>query len=596
MQVFPNPDNPIWTQNNTTDLFGNLYATRNINLERVGYIGLSRRMKSIPTPFTNGRVLAMTFAGSSYKGILPSTMVSIDPVTMVITTDTTGGASSGDGSSDIIYWNNTTYYTNSTSLQKLSGTYSSVMTLTTASYTIGGSSYLIYHPICLFDNKILLAIGDGNIVRTIDEANTPGTSLVLPKQYMIDWIRYFGNKLYIGTRNISGGDGNVFVWDGATAQAEAAYPYYAPYACSGIFFNSTLYIWTIRGQILQFTGGGFREVARFPFLNKDYNVLREGTSNRKESMIVLGDQILIGIGNVLWNGSSNISDIFVDNFYSGVWSYDKTHGLTHKYSTVMTTDITTPTEFGKLNESSGISLFPLVDPSFLAFGVPPLNTLGSTLFISSTSYDFETVLNNRTLMTITTGEARGYFQTKKIININFKNNNKKLYLKYRGVTDTNDKIILKYKEIEKKLLPSPTTLTFPTTWTSSTTFTSSSSLFGTNVSVGDEIELLYSNSNGAGAGYIAHITSIVNNAGTYTITIDETITGAGVGAGNFMAIKVDNFKKLMTVDSTTAPIDQEVEIPIDVSSKWISIKVEMRGEDVEIEQLILVDSVDTPAV
>lgn len=597
MQIFPNPDNPIWTQANTTDLFGNLYATRNINLERAGYIGVSRRMKAIETPFTAGHIVSIVFAGNDYKAVTTSgTMVSIDPVSMTVTAEATTGANNADISSDIVYWNNTLYYSNATQVRKLTGgVYSQVLSLTTSSYTIGSTTYVIKHPICLFNNKVLLAVGDGNIVRTINESDVIGTTLTLPKQYIIDWIRYFGNKLYIGTRNTSGGDGSMFVWDGSSSEADSAYPYYSSYSISGVFFQSTLYLLNLKGQLLQFTGGGFNEVARFPFYNGYYNTLRDGFSNAKDSMVVYGDQILIGIGNTLYNGSSNSTGSMVENFYSGIWAYDKINGLSHKFSPVITTNIATPTEFGSIADSPGIYIYPLVESSYLAFGVPPLDTIASRILASSASNDLATVLTNRTLNTTTTGEARGYFQTRKVINTNTKNSHKKIYVKYRNVTGANDKIIVKYKEVDKALLPSPSTATFPATWVSTSSFSGNTFAYTTNVSVGDEVEILHSTPSGAGSSILSHITSIVNTIGNvHIVSIDETITGVNLGVSS--AIKIDNFKKLATIDSTTSPIDQYVEIPIDVTSKWISIKVEMRGEDVEIEQLILVDDVDTPAV
>ena len=42
--IFPQTQDRNWIQQNKGDLYPVLYSTRNINLDRRGYIGLSRRM------------------------------------------------------------------------------------------------------------------------------------------------------------------------------------------------------------------------------------------------------------------------------------------------------------------------------------------------------------------------------------------------------------------------------------------------------------------------------------------------------------------------------------------------------------------------
>lgn len=598
MHVFPNPENPIWNQTNTTDLFGNLYATRNINLERDGYIGLSKRITSV-TATTTTRLGCVTFNGSNYVGSTNSSnsIINISPGSLLSTIDTNTNSNLCDYSTDIIYWNNTIYYTNSTSLRQLiSTTYTSVLTLTTSTYTVSGNTFTIKHPICEFTNKVLLAIGDGNIVRTIDESGTLGTILTLPKQYKVDWIKYFGNNLYVGTRNITGGNGVVFVWDGATSSANFGYPYNSMYSQSGIFKNSTLYLLTLKGELLQFTGGGFNKVSQFPFFLYPNNSLTTNFNNEIGSynMCIIDDEIMISVANKMYDGN-NLTGI-IENFYSGIWAYHDKYGLYHKYSVGNSKNSSgVIVDYGILYADRPSLIYPLVEPIYSSSIITTPISIGSRLLVSN-SYS----LPFNCICSITTGENRGYFQTKKIININVNNIQKKLYVKYKNCFDSSDKIIIKYKNENKHYLPFATYTIC--TWINSNSFSVSS----TNqpnfdaVVVGDEVEILVDDlilgdsGTTPGSGLIAHITNITFSSGTYTITIDESVSTMTIG--NTFKIKVDNFKKIETIDNTTNSTEESCEIPIDVTSKWISIKVEMRGEGVEIEQMILVDDVNTPSV
>ncbi len=66
------------------------------------------------------------------------------------------------------------------------------------------------------------------------------------------------------------------------------------------------------------------------------------------------------------------------------------------------------------------------------------------------------------------------------------------------------------------------------TWTSTTTFTTTTDVTaygpnaaGFNGTQGGEVEIIQ----GTGGASCAHITNIVNNAGTYTVTLETAITG-----------------------------------------------------------------------
>jgi hypothetical protein len=77
-------------------------------------------------------------------------------------------------------------------------------------------------------------------------------------------------------------------------------------------------------------------------------------------------------------------------------------------------------------------------------------------------------------------------------------------------------VLFKYRIKEEE----PTYATI--TWTSTSTFTTTTDVTAYWTSgVGGEVEVIQ----GTGSGSCTHITSIVNNAGTYTVTLEEAVTG-----------------------------------------------------------------------
>jgi len=162
-------------------------------------------------------------------------------------------------------------------------------------------------------------------------------------------------------------------------------------------------------------------------------------------------------------------------------------------------------------------------------------------------------------------------------------------VKYNNVTDTQDKIIVKYRTEIKPNFPVINYGIDPSEnilWADTTSFTTTNDWaeIKADFDLGKkyEIEILRY----TGAGMLAHITDITEAAGTYTVTIDETVRG--VSNGDIAHIAVNNWQKLPEIDKDTAPESnmKVVRLPA-VNSKWIQLKLELRGEQVQIEELVL---------
>jgi len=188
------------------------------------------------------------------------------------------------------------------------------------------------------------------------------------------------------------------------------------------------------------------------------------------------------------------------------------------------------------------------------------------------------------------GVNRGYFITSRINSSQVKDDFQKIFIKFNSVNDTNDKIIVKYRtEYRDPIYLSKTLSTSTITWSASsgTTFTTTSDLSA--VEVGDEVEIM----TGGGAGNMAHISSIVNVSGTYTVVLDEAIVGSVIN--EVAGVIIQNFKKL-PAPAITYPETDYREIPVNIPAKWIQFKVELRGNRPEIEEFNFINGTNQKAV
>lgn len=194
-----------------------------------------------------------------------------------------------------------------------------------------------------------------------------------------------------------------------------------------------------------------------------------------------------------------------------------------------------------------------------------------------------------TLQSFTPGENRGSFITQKIFSDNIEDVFNKIILKARNIYNNNDKIVVKYRTAERQFFPiTPDGFqlsSYNITWASTTSFTVSNSKWA-YVQAGDEVEII----EGAGAGYTAHISTISESGGTYTVTIDETIPL--ISASDTSHVIVDNWTKGATI--TLSDTKGTKSTSVDRNSKWIQIKCELRGEGTQVEELQIVNKTHLP--
>jgi hypothetical protein len=190
-------------------------------------------------------------------------------------------------------------------------------------------------------------------------------------------------------------------------------------------------------------------------------------------------------------------------------------------------------------------------------------------------------------------ENRGYFITPLLESQQIEDNFLSLTLKWRKLKNEDDKIVIKYRTSETDL---PDYLTYYDAFTGNDLVITTANTFTTTkdlsaVEVGNEMEIV----SGAGAGYLAHVTDITLDAGTYTVTIDESIQN--FTANDKCKAIFQNWTKLDEI--STADGENTLgykSLAIANTSKWIQFKIELRGVETTIEELIINNKTHTPVL
>lgn len=558
-----------WYQSNNSDILGNLYATKNINLEEnKGTIRLGQRLmlntatedvaeiNSYPVGFryfNNGTANEFyTIAGASNVGYVFKAS-SIDGAFAKVTTS--GAPAKVDSTvSDIEIAFGVLYVSCDGKLYFLSGS-----NVWDTPVTAGSSGY--FTSLCYFPfTDQLYCSKNGNLVQEITSTHAVSTGLTLPSGTIITFIRATSTRLWIGTINQGGGKGVIYEWDGSSASFQNAYRLDSGGALACVIKDDIPYCIDANGDLIFWNGGTFKTLTGInrkkgiqlfnPFYATNQRFIHPN------GMSLIGGKIhclldLTNYDTASHNGTQEESNP------SGIWVYDEdTNSLTHKYSFGLTKEGGTISDYGQFR------IFGAGGLSEIITAQAPITTNGT--FLAGCSY--------YTSATVTTSgiffedsedllQKAGYFVTTKIFSSNITEIWQKIYLRFRRFLASTDKIVVKARNIEN--VPTEATITY----TSTTTFTTPTASFTTAPVVGDEVEILQ----GVGAGRTAHITVITTSAPNYAITVDETITGATTQTAK---ARFQTWKKLGSYNAQT---DDFIKLPIPTemlgASSWIQFKV-----------------------
>lgn len=482
---------------------------------------------------------------------------------------------------------------------------------------------------------------------TTPPSTNSGATLTIPANFTITGMAYSNYRIGIATYNDTKGQAYFFTWDGSTTEAGQGIPVSANQIIDVVAYQNSWVILTSKGQLLRFNGGGFDVLGNLPSYYFDANWIGgvggiEVTHGRM--MSVDGDIIYFNIGTLLDADGSDSG--LLQGFYSGIWCYDPTfkciyhrYGLSNsKLYTVSlspTANVYTSADHqlttgDKVLYSSTIyyaiyltsSTFSLATTYDLAvLGTVATSAPNGTMIwikredwsqLAANNSDFGACIRFdsggnllsdgvlpffaglRTTTKAGTSTSTTCLMAPKFDNVGsvcyykMKANEiedmyNSIIVKHRKLID-GDKIIIKYK-IRDNYEPisigeaNDISPDIYITWVTSTSFTTTKDL--TDVEEGDEVEFYA----GAGAGSTAHVVSTTNNAGTWTVVIDEAIRGGA--SGNRSTCIFDSFKKAGVITKDTQETNNVFTQRVGEASKSIQVKLELRGRGVAIEEMIV---------
>lgn len=341
----PNQNKQI-RQLNINDLLGEIYSSKNILLSDMGYIKLSHPSLSI---FNTNDSADLADIDSMFHTGLNEYFISSKvfygkagftaPVSR--SSDTNTPANSGI-SEDGILFNSIEVISDGANIKYLSGD----TTWTTLSLSLSTS-----YPttMCVSDYFNSLLVANSNTVKmiSIDWVNT--ITLTIPATYIITSIDCNNNTIAVATRHKSSGEAKLFIWYGADTGSNGNFGVNASEIMSVKKYESSFAVITSKGQLLSFTGSGFKELANLPIYYLKTNWENLGYYNANVShrgMVVDNDDIYV----ILTSQNADLTKQFIPNFNSGVWRYNPNNGLYPVYSptfssvlsdTIPTTDVNT---------------------------------------------------------------------------------------------------------------------------------------------------------------------------------------------------------------------------------------------------------------
>lgn len=422
--------NPTWTQPNTSDKYGNVWASMNMNFDETGYIKLSPRSVNLfddsadtsnladtdfDTPVAFGRYGFGTFRIATTDEPFNLTL---SDTAKTIAEDAGSNNPNLTSASHGVWWQNRWYTSTATTVSyNSSGTWTADAI---TSLTSGKRHYME-----VFKNRNELCVSNGNVLKQYNTSHSGTTDLTIPSDFEIVGLAYNNNKMGVITRlgsDSAGQNANayLFIWNGSTTSAQAGYDLGATQAIAIAPYKSSFVVLDSEGKLQYYNGGGLEILAQFPFYNEEgrvgdfLNFIAYGTS-----MVSDGDILYINIHFDIDSRGAKRNRIYRNN-PSGIWCYDPRVGLYHRYSpSISQTYMHTITE---ANVNTTTNVF-TTSSTLPATGNPVLLTNGTVgglvagkvywlIKVSSTTFKLATTKANaevETAIDITSADTTQFF-------------------------------------------------------------------------------------------------------------------------------------------------------------------------------------------
>lgn len=340
-----------WIVKHGADFFADIVKTKNLSFDRKGLIQPARKpislynanddvnfakVTAIVPDDTNGLYYVLTSGRMFQVTASPLAIVSVSTSSNSFNPSFVSGSDGvffvGNGSVSTLHVSADTIVTNYT--QAANGYFSPGR--------ITGLSSAYPHPLAVFEDRLELSVGNGNVVQNYNSGYTNNASsapftLTIPGEYVVTSLRWKGGVMYVGTRHIYGGEAKVFLWDGKGTTAPAGHGVGASWVYSMCDYQGTVAVLTSAGQILLWNGSGFTELDHFPVYETPYSWEANASvaasafgnvSNR--GMQAFGNLIYINIKGDVSLNAGDYPGPYLPQQPSGLWVYEPGVGLYHR--------------------------------------------------------------------------------------------------------------------------------------------------------------------------------------------------------------------------------------------------------------------------
>ena len=536
-QPFPS-ENKVFFQNNRTNVFpiGNVWSTFNSDVQsNVGVFRVSQRL-TINTSSADQANLGIPVAFRSFDGRVWALCATrffsnSGTPTASFSEDASSGFSTNYSAdvSDAEVFNGSLCATTSTRLLSKVANGAGTGAWTEQDNLSTGTN----HTIVYFKRFDRLYYSDlGSIMRSISTSwvtADPGFDYAINLapfssiEYTITCAKSTSSSIWIGTLNklSNGMPGKVCQWDGISAQTSNEFEMNNAVGAMAIVIDPIFdspWVMDSNGVLSSFNGSGFVEEGRlpFPFSLLPYNV----TDNDNERFIHPNGMYFTKNGTLrcLINNRTNQGNV-VESMPSGIWEWSRESGFQHVQSSTYTVSgVGAVTDFGqnmvtRVGALQSMNLIGSLNGTIMA---------GVQYFTNAVSSASAIFIENSTLNADSTIQKKGYFVTAFFDSSELASSWDKYWTTFSPLAST-DLLSFKYRVTEENAVVGDIT------WVNTTSFTVLNSavdisLYWTS-GTGGEVEIL----RGTGGGSCAHITNAVNSAGTWTVTLDEVITGVTTG-------------------------------------------------------------------
>lgn len=459
---------------------------------------------------------------------------------------------------------------------------------TIPSTPIPTTTSLTYRPIARLQRLVAIANKVSGIAKidTIDKNDVVTLGkLTFPADYTIRNIYTSSNRFWIGLQHDLGGSAKIIEWDGFSDTYNNEYDLIGSSApLCGFIVNDIPYFITNKGYIMRYTGGGFKKVQDFGF---EFPITLELMGNY--SAFVDSDIVYLNIGMpTVQSFSATVLYRGTRRHRPGVWIFNTVNlNLYHNMGIGEYTSAGTDVNYGSLygdTSSAGAIIKDLTYNVLVASSSVYVG--GATWQASQTNGIYYRVGNN--IQASNAGRNRGYFITPYIPIEEVEALWEALVVKFKRFVNSNNRIVVKWRVLDPLYNASAADqggnafesggINAPATWVNTTSFTCK---VPTGVSVGDEVEILCGDNSGCSFA-ISTLSATPDNSTTVTVTISEA---APTSSTDTVLVRFDNWKTETAISSTTVG-NQRVPFTANAQGEFIQFKVELRGFDVQVDDLI----------